>query len=56
MAVVQQLNSPVVQLIMSIALGIMMWIALRPEILQDTSAGQFVALYLLAAGMLSMAN
>ena len=41
MVVVQQLNSPIVQ-----------WIALRPEILQDTSAGQFVA-YITAAGMLS---
>lgn len=52
MVVVQQLNSPVVQLIMSIALSIIMYIALRPEILQDTSAGQFVA-YITAAGMLS---
>lgn len=52
MVVVQQLNSPVVQLIMAIALSIVIWIALRPEILQDTSAGQFVA-YITAAGMLS---
>jgi ABC-type multidrug transport system fused ATPase/permease subunit len=35
-----------------VALSIVMWIALRPEILQDTSAGQFVA-YITAAGMLS---
>lgn len=52
MVVVQQLNSPVVQLIMSIPLAIVMYIALRPEIMQDTSAGQFVA-YITAAGMLS---
>ena len=52
MVAVQQLNSPVVQLIMAIALSIVIWIALRPEILQDTSAGQFVA-YITAAGMLS---
>lgn len=52
MVVVQQLNSPVVQLIMSIALSIIIWIALRPEIMQETSAGQFVA-YITAAGMLS---
>ncbi|RKG33053.1 lipid A export permease/ATP-binding protein MsbA [Acinetobacter tianfuensis] len=52
MVVVQQLNSPVVQLIMSISLAIIMYIALRPEILQDTSAGQFVA-YITAAGMLA---
>lgn len=52
MVAVQQLNSPVVQLIMSIALSIVIWIALRPEILRDTSAGEFVA-YITAAGMLS---
>lgn len=52
MVVVQQLNSPIVQLIMSISLAIIMYIALRPEILQDTSAGQFVA-YITAAGMLA---
>ena len=52
MVAVQQLNSPVVQFIMSLALSMIIWIALRPEILQDTSAGQFVA-YITAAGMLS---
>ncbi|CAB1213241.1 lipid A export permease/ATP-binding protein MsbA [Acinetobacter bouvetii] len=52
MVIVQQLNSPTVQLIMSIPLAIIMYIALRPEIMQDTSAGQFVA-YITAAGMLS---
>ncbi|TCB51399.1 lipid A export permease/ATP-binding protein MsbA [Acinetobacter sp. ANC 4779] len=52
MVVVQQLNSPVVQFIMSIAMGLIIWIALRPEILRDTSAGEFVA-YITAAGMLS---
>ncbi|MGE8685366.1 MAG: lipid A export permease/ATP-binding protein MsbA [Acinetobacter sp.] len=52
MVVVQQLNSPIVQLIMSIALSIVMFIALRPQIMGDTSAGEFVA-YITAAGMLS---
>ena len=52
MVVVQQLNSPIVQLIMSVPLAIVMYIALRPEIMQDTSAGQFIA-YITAAGMLS---
>lgn len=52
MVIVQQLNSPVVQLIMSIALSIIMWIALRPEIIGDISAGEFVS-YITAAGMLS---
>ena len=52
MVAISQLNSPVVQLIMSIALAIIIWIALRPEILQDITAGAFVA-YITAAGMLS---
>ena len=52
MVVVQELNSPVVQFIMSIALSIIMWLALRPEILGDVSAGEFVS-YITAAGMLS---
>jgi len=52
MVAISQLNSPVVQLIMSFALAIIIWIALRPEILRDISAGQFVA-YITAAGMLS---
>ena len=52
MVVVQQINSPVVQFIMSIAMSLIIWIALRPEILGDTTAGQFVA-YITAAGMLS---
>ncbi|MFH7764655.1 lipid A export permease/ATP-binding protein MsbA [Acinetobacter sp. BSP-28] len=52
MVVVQQLNSPIVQFIMSFAMAIIIWIALRPEILRDTSAGEFVA-YITAAGMLS---
>ena len=52
MIMVQQLNSPVVQFIMAIAMSIVIWIALRPEILGDTTAGQFVA-YITAAGLLS---
>lgn len=52
MVIVQQMNSPIVQLIMSIALSIVIWIALRPEILGDVTAGDFVS-YITAAGMLS---
>ena len=52
MVMVQQLNSPVVQFIMSLAMSIVIWIALRPEILGDTTAGEFVA-YITAAGMLA---
>nr|WP_174506029.1 lipid A export permease/ATP-binding protein MsbA [Acinetobacter sp. Marseille-Q1620] len=51
MVVVQQLNSPIVQLIMAISMSIIVWLALRPQILGDTSAGEFVA-YLTAAGLL----
>ncbi|MEB3752836.1 lipid A export permease/ATP-binding protein MsbA [Acinetobacter sp. MD2(2019)] len=50
--VVNVLNTPIVQFIMSIAMAIIMWIALRPEILGDTSPAQFVA-FITAAGMLS---
>lgn len=50
--VVNVLNTPVVQLIMAFAMAIIMWIALRPEILGNTSAAGFVA-FITAAGMLS---
>lgn len=52
MVVVQNLNSPLVQLVMALALSIIIWLALRPEILGDTSAGEFVA-YITAAGLLA---
>lgn len=52
MTAIAQLNSPVVQLCMAMAMAIIIWIALRPEILRDISAGEFVA-YITAAGMLS---
>ena len=52
MVAVSQLNTPVIQVIMAVAMAIIIWIALRPEILQDISAGAFVA-YITAAGMLS---
>jgi ATP-binding cassette, subfamily B, bacterial MsbA len=52
MVVVQNLNSPLVQLVMSFALSIIIWLALRPQILGDTSAGEFVA-YITAAGLLA---
>lgn len=52
MVVVQNLNSPLVQLVMAIAMSVIVWLALRPEILGDTSAGEFVA-YITAAGLLA---
>ena len=52
MVVVQNLNSPLVQLVMAIAMSIIVWLALRPQILGDTSSGEFVA-YITAAGLLA---
>ena len=52
MVVVQNLNSPLVQLVMAFALSIIIWLALRPQILGDTSAGEFVA-FITAAGLLA---
>lgn len=49
---VNVLNTPLVQLIMAFAMAIIMWIALRPEILGNTSAAEFVS-FITAAGMLS---
>ncbi|AOA57956.1 lipid A export permease/ATP-binding protein MsbA [Acinetobacter larvae] len=51
MVVVQNINSPIVQLIISIAMASIIWIALRPQIFGETTAGEFVA-YLTAAGLL----
>lgn len=46
------ISTPVIQVMMAIAMAIVVWIALRPEILGNTTAGEFVA-YLTAAGLLS---
>jgi subfamily B ATP-binding cassette protein MsbA len=52
LVVVVSLNSPVVQLIMATAMSAVVWLALRPQILGETSAGEFVA-FITAAGLLS---
>lgn len=52
LVVVVSINTPLVQLFMAIAMSIVIWIALRPQIIGDTSAGEFVA-YITAAGLLS---
>lgn len=52
MVVVQSVNSPLVQLVMAISMAMIVWLALRPQILGDTSAGEFVA-YITAAGLLA---
>lgn len=52
MVVVQNLNSPLVQVVMAFAMSIIVWLALRPQILGDTSSGEFVA-FITAAGLLA---
>ncbi|MCH4246529.1 MAG: lipid A export permease/ATP-binding protein MsbA [Acinetobacter populi] len=52
LVVVVSLNSPIVQLIMALAMSAVVWIALRPQILGGTTAGEFVA-FITAAGLLS---
>ncbi|HQV80639.1 MAG TPA: ABC transporter transmembrane domain-containing protein, partial [Agitococcus sp.] len=52
MVVTSALNTPVIQFLMAIAMGGVVWLALQPNILGDVSAGAFVA-YITAAGLLS---
>ena len=52
LVVVVSLNTPLVQLFMAIAMSVVVWIALQPQILAGTSAGEFVA-FITAAGLLS---
>lgn len=52
MVVVQNMNSPLVQLVMAFAMSLIVWLALRPQILGNTTAGEFVA-YITAAGLLA---
>ncbi len=52
MVITSSINTPLIQFLMAIAMGIVVWLALRPEILTSTSAGDFVA-YITAAGLIS---
>lgn len=52
LVVVVSINSPLVQLIMAISMAVVVWLALRPQILGGTTAGEFVA-FITAAGLLS---
>ena len=52
MVVTSSINTPLIQLIMAMAMGMIIWMALRPQIFGGTSAGEFVA-YIGAAGLLS---
>ncbi|WP_019673046.1 lipid A export permease/ATP-binding protein MsbA [Psychrobacter lutiphocae] len=50
--VTNSINTPAVQLLMASALSIVIWLALRPEVIANTTAGEFIA-YLTAAGLIS---
>lgn len=50
--VVNSINTPMIQLLMATAMSVVVWIALRPDVMGDISAGEFVS-YLVAAGLLS---
>lgn len=50
--VTNSINTPLVQLLMAMALSIVIWLALRPEVISNITAGEFIA-YLTAAGLLS---
>ena len=50
--VTNSINTPLIQLLMACAMAVVVWIALRPNILGDTTAGEFIA-YISAAGLLS---
>lgn len=52
LVITSSINTPVIQLLMAIAMSVVVWVALRPQILGETSAAEFVA-YITAAGLLS---
>ncbi|WP_242620166.1 ATP-binding cassette domain-containing protein, partial [Moraxella caviae] len=52
MTVLAAINSPVIQLLMATGMCFVIWLSLRPEILGNTSAGEFAS-YLVAAGLLA---
>lgn len=50
--VTNSINTPAIQLLMACAMSVVVWIALRPNVLGTTTAGEFIA-YIGAAGLLS---
>ncbi len=50
--VTNSINTPAVQLLMAMAMSVVVWLALRPEVINDFSAGEFIS-YIAAAGLLS---
>lgn len=50
--VTNAINTPAIQLLMAAAMSVVVWLALRPEVMSGTTAGEFIA-YIGAAGLLS---
>lgn len=50
--VTNSINTPAVQLLMAMAMSVVIWLALRPEVISGTTAGEFIS-YIAAAGLLS---
>lgn len=52
MVIIGAINTPLIQLFMAIGACFVIWLSLRPEVLGETTAGEFIA-YLVAVGLLS---
>ncbi|WP_435978680.1 lipid A export permease/ATP-binding protein MsbA [Psychrobacter sp. DM4] len=50
--VTNSINTPAVQLLMAMAMSVVVWLALRPQVISNFSAGEFIS-YIAAAGLLS---
>ena len=50
--VTNSINTPAVQLLMAMAMSVVVWLALRPSVIDNISAGEFIS-YIAAAGLLS---
>lgn len=50
--VTNSINTPAVQLLMAVAMSVVVWLALRPAVIDNISAGEFIS-YIAAAGLLS---
>jgi subfamily B ATP-binding cassette protein MsbA len=50
-ALTDSVSAPVVQLLVAVALSIIVWLAMRPEVMGDVTPGEFIA-FILAASLL----
>lgn len=50
--VTNSINTPAVQLLMAVAMSVVVWLALRPAVIDNITAGAFIS-YIAAAGLLS---